>query len=231
MHEYGAGSTAGLFYQLADEYGASMFSVMAEDDGKAAAAVAAASQLTARWSQGGAEARQSIATIRRCWVKDEKAAELADQYGLAWIAMFESKEVQARWHCVHGDLHGENILVSEDARAVLIDFGDVSHSAAAYDPVTLELSAVLQENATRSGAWPTIDHCRAWHDLDRYLDGSPIPGFVRACREWANGSAAGRREIAAAAYCYLLRQLKYPDTDKERIVALMDGARAMMDAT
>lgn len=72
MHEFGAGSIAGLFYQLADEYGASMFSVMADDDGKAAAAVVAASKLTARWSLGSAEARQSIATIRRCWVRDEK---------------------------------------------------------------------------------------------------------------------------------------------------------------
>ena len=231
MHEFGAGSTAGLFYQLAEGYGASMFAVMALNDHQAAAAVAAASQLTARWSQGNAQARQSIATIRRCWVKDGKAAELAEEYGLAWATDFESKEIQTRWHCVHGDLHGENILVADDARAVLIDFGDVAYSAASYDPVTLELSAVLQDNATRSADWPTADQCKAWHDLDRYLEGSPIPAFVRACREWASTSAAGRREVAAAAYCYLLRQLKYPDTDKVRILALMDGARALFAST
>lgn len=231
MHEFGAGSTAGLFYQLAEGYAASMFAVMAADDGKAAAAVSAASQLTARWSQGDAQTRQSIATIRRCWVSDEKAAELSEAYGLKWAAAFEANEIQTRWHCVHGDLHGENILVADDVKAVLIDFGDVSHSVAAYDPVTLELSAVLQDNATRSADWPNLDQCMVWHELDRYLEGSPIPAFIRACREWAGASAAGQREVAAAAYCYLLRQLKYPDTDKPRILALMDGARALFATT
>lgn len=231
MHEFGAGGIAGLFYQLADGYGASMFAVMAVNDQHAAAAVAAASQLTARWSQGNAQARQSIATIRRCWVNDGETAELVERYDLDWAPAFEAREIQTRWHCVHGDLHGENILVADDASAVLIDFGDVSESAASYDPITLELSAVLQENATRSADWPTLDSCRVWHDLDRYLEGSPIPAFVRACRAWATASAAGQREIAAAAYCYLLRQLKYPDTDKARILALMEGARAMFAST
>jgi DNA-binding NarL/FixJ family response regulator len=231
MQEFGARSTAGLFYQLADGYGASMFAVMAENDEQAALAVTAASQLTARWSQGNAQVRQPIATIRRCWVSDAKAAELAELYGLGWLAAFEGTDIQTRWHCVHGDLHGENILVSADASAVLIDFGDVGHSAASYDPVTLELSAVLQNNPTQSADWPTVEQCKVWHDLDRYLEASPIPAFVRACRGWAGTSAAGQREVAAAAYCYLLRQLKYPDTDKPRTLALMEGARALFEAT
>lgn len=231
MHEFGAGATAGLFYQLADGYSASMFAMMAENDGNAAIAVSAASMLTARWSMGDAEVRMSIADIRRCWVKDAKATDLVERYDLGWATAFESKVISTRWRCIHGDLHGENILVSEDGRAVMIDFGDVAHSAAAYDPVTLELSAVLQENAMQSSDWPTIAQCKVWNDIDSYLENSPIPEFIRACRNWASDSAAGPREIAAAAYCYLLRQLKYPDTDKDRIIALMDGARAMFDAT
>jgi CheY-like chemotaxis protein len=231
MLEYGAGSTAGIFYQLAEGYGASLFAMLADNDERAAEAVRAASQATARWSQGTAQERRSIAAIRRCWVNDEKAIELAANYGLGWMPGFEAVEIQTRWCCVHGDLHGENVLVSADAGAVLIDYGDVAFSVVSYDPVTLELSAVLQENPTKSSAWPTLEQCQAWHEPDRYLEGSPIPAFVRACREWATASAAGKREIAAAAYCYLLRQLKYPDTDKERIVALMEGARAMFAST
>ncbi len=231
MHEFGAGSTAGLFYQLADGYSASIFAVMAENDEQAALAVTAASQLMARWSQGTAQVRQPIATIRRCWVSDTKAAELADAYDLGWAAAFESREIQTRWHCIHGDLHGENILVSADASTVLIDFGDVAHSAGSYDPVTLELSAVLQNNPTRSADWPTVEQCKVWHNLDRYVEASPIPAFVRACRGWVASSAAGQREVAAAAYCYLLRQLKYPDTDKPRVLALMEGARALFETT
>ena len=58
-----------------------------------------------------------------------------------------------------------------------------------------------------------------------------MPEFIRTCREWAEEIAAGRREIAACAYTYLLRQLKYDDTNKARILALLEGARAMMAAT
>jgi len=44
---------------------------------------------------------------------------------------------------VHGDLHGGNILISANDGSVLIDYGDVQHSAVSYDPVSLELSVVL----------------------------------------------------------------------------------------
>ena len=54
---------------------------------------------------------------------------------------------------------------------------------------------------------------------------------MRASREWALKVAAGRREVAACAYTYLLRQLKYPDTDKARILALLEGVRAFMQTT
>lgn len=231
MHEFGAGATAGLFYQLADGYDVSMFDLMKKNDTQAAAAVVAASRLTAKWSTGDMEERHPVADIRRCCVKDPQATELVERYDLEWAAAFEEHVVSTRWRCVHGDLHGENILVSGDSRAILIDFGDVGYSAAAYDPVTLELSAVLQKNATYSSDWPTDAQCEVWNNLDLYLENSPVPEFIRACRTWAIKNAAGLREIAAAAYCYLLRQLKYSDTNKVRIIALMNGARAMFKAT
>jgi CheY-like chemotaxis protein len=231
MLEFGAGPTAGLFYQLAQGHDESMFAVMARDDARAARAVVATAEALADWSTGKTETRRTVAEVRSCWVKEEAAKDLHAQHGLDWAAEFEGKLMQTRWCCVHGDLHGENILVSNAVGVMIIDYGDVGFSAASYDPISLELSAVLQQNGTVSSAWPNEATCREWHDLDSYLVDCPIPGFIRACREWSRTVAAGQREIAASAYTYLLRQLKYSDTNKERILALLEAVRACMAAT
>ncbi|MGO6724524.1 phosphotransferase [Rhizobium ruizarguesonis] len=231
MLAFGAGPTAGLFYQLAQGYEESMFAAMAKNDSRAASAVAATALALGDWSTGKTQTRRTVADIRACRVSEETAKELQATYGLDWAAEFEGKALQTRWCCVHGDLHGENILVAEDAKIMIIDYGDIAMSAASYDPVSLELSAVLQQNDTISSAWPNQAACHQWHDLDAYLENCPIPGFIRACREWSTAVAAGRREIAASAYTYLLRQLKYSDTDKERILALLEGVRACMAST
>jgi hypothetical protein len=42
---------------------------------------------------------------------------------------------------------------------------------------------------------------------------------------------AGNREVAASAYAYLLRQLKYADTNKDSVLALLAGVKAYYDAT
>lgn len=231
MLEFGGGPTAGLFYQLADGHNDSMFVTMAKADGKAAECVDATAAALADWCKSKPETPRTVGDVRRTWVSDERAAALQGEYGLDWANDFEKREVQTRWCCVHGDLHGENVLVNDGGQVMVIDYGDVDLSAASYDPVSLELSAVLQKNPTISANWPTDDGCRQWHDLDAYLVGCPRPKFIRACRDWATRVAPGFREIAACAYTYLLRQLKYGDTDKARILALMEGVRAMMAAT
>lgn len=229
--EFGAGATAGIFYHLASGHEASMFATMATQDALAAKAVAATAEALAGWSNGRNEEPQTIGSIRRSWLSDEWAAKLHSDYGLSWAPEFESREIQTRWCCVHGDLHGENILVSPEGEVLVIDYGDVGPGSAAYDPVSLELSAVLQDNQTRGPDWPTADACRQWHDLDAYLVDCPMPEFIRACRTWSDSLVTGRRELAACAYCYLLRQLKYSDTDKDRILALFDGVHACWATT
>lgn len=231
MLEFGGGQIAGLFYQLATGHDDSMFAAIAQNDAWAAQAVASTASALADWSAGKPETRRTAADIRRSWVSDELAGTLQQTFGLDWAAEFEARQLQTRWCCVHGDLHGENILVAAGAQVMIIDYGDVGMCAASYDPVSLELSAVLQQNDTISPAWPDNAACRQWHDLDAYLVNCPIPEFIRSCRTWATKVAGGRREMAACAYTYLLRQLKYHDTDKDRILALLEGVRACMAST
>jgi hypothetical protein len=79
--------------------------------------------------------------------------------------------------------------------------------------------------------WPSIEQAAHWGDLDLYLIGCPIASFIRECREWALRVAAGNREVAASAYAYLLRQLKYDDTNKDLALALLTGVKAYFDGT
>ncbi len=231
MLEFGAWKSAGIFYQLADGFSESIFDLIGKDVVQATTVLESVSRCVEQWTHAAAERSFTVADIRRSWVDDDKAAELQELYELEWARDFEVRQVQVRWCCVHGDLHGANILVSSNGDSILIDYGDVQHSAVSYDPISLELSLVLQDNPSLSKEWPDHTACRNWNDIDSYVTGSPIEPFIRNCRQWAEGAAAGKREVAAAAYTYLLRQLKYDDTDKSRILALMEGVQAYMHAT
>jgi len=84
-------------------------------------------------------------------------------------------------------------------------------------------------SAGAAGKWPTVDQARSWGDLDRYLVDCPFQEFVSECRRWALRVGAGNRDVAASAYSYLVRQLKYDDTNKDLALALLEGARSFYD--
>jgi hypothetical protein len=123
------------------------------------------------------------------------------------------------------------VLVSADNSVVLIDYGDVAEGSASLDPITLELSLIFHPHGVDLGSWPTLEQARQWGELDTYLVGSPATEFVRECRAWAGRVAAGQREIAAAAYSYLIRQVRYGDTNKDLALALLDGVRGFYAKT
>jgi hypothetical protein len=129
----------------------------------------------------------------------------------------------------HGDLHGFNVLVKDGADPTLIDYGEVGDANAALDPVTLELSSLFHPHmASAFGNWPDPAQAADWADLDAYLDGCPVPEFVRACRDWATEASAEVEELLATAYCYAMRQMKYPDTNKELALAIANGAHSRL---
>lgn len=228
--EYGAGPTAGIFYGLAEGFESSAFKAVAEDNAKIF--IGNVASATSRWSEGVPETRRIIREIRSRVLKDDDLDALIGKYSLPWVRAFELKEIQTRWSCCHGDLHGENVLVSLAGDAVIIDYGDVGDGPASLDPTTLELSVLFHpQGPLRDSGWPSKEAANAWGHLDQYLVGCPAPEFIRACREWALTTGAGQREVAACAYAYLVRQLKYDDTDKDLILALLQGVKNYFDAT
>lgn len=231
MLEFGAGALAGIFYGLAAGFDSSAFDIASFTDGRAAAAVQGIARVTARWTDGVPQTRLPIRDVRRRLLSDESLAAVQQAYSLPWIDAFETSEIQTRWACIHGDLHGSNALIASDGSAMLIDYGDVGDGPASLDPVTLELSVIFHPQRLDLQGWPSIDQAKQWGDLDSYVAGCPVEEFVRACRAWAGNVAAGNREIAASAYSYLIRQLKYDDTDKNLALALLEGVKALYDGT
>lgn len=229
--EFGAGALAGIFYGLAEGFEASAFDLALCQNGRAMAAINGVAAATQRWTDGVAQTRRSVRDVRRRVLGDDALVTILAAYAINWAKTFESVEVQTRWACIHGDLHGSNILVAANGAAVLIDYGDVGDGPASLDPITLELSLLFHPHRVNLGVWPSLDQALNWGLLDAYLEGCPAAEFVRGCRQWASRISAGNREMAASAYGYLIRQLKYADTNKELALALLQGVKVFYDST
>ena len=229
--EFGAHKLAGIFFGLADGFRESAFDIAGKATQRSKAVIHSVKTATTQWVEGVPEKRKSIRQLRQRILSDESLDEIRRAFDLNWIENFENREIQTHWGCSHGDLHGSNVLVSHKGVA-LIDYGDVSEGPASLDPVTLELSLLFHpDTPNRTGAWPSSEGAKEWGNLDVYLDDCPFPDFIRECRAWAICVAAGNREVAASAYSYLVRQLKYDDTDKKLALALLDGVRSFYDAS
>lgn len=222
----GAGDAGGLFYSLADDFDRSLFDVLAADPQAGAALVPVVRALERRWLDSAQQRTRKIREVRRSFVSDEELADeraVLDQMG---CIPFEERDVVLNQCPQHRDLHGLNVLVGNDGRPLLIDYGEVDISAASHDPVSMELSVLFHPKGRATvGAWPTPEQARRWAHVEEYVRECPVADFIRACRIWALDVSAGPREVYVQAYSYSLRQLPYPDTPKP--VALAVAAAAM----
>lgn len=226
--EHGAKDHAAVFYSLADGFIYNMFDKVSEGH-EISDLVHRVESLLTSWN-ATSEHRVPISNIRRLLLED-KDLELIIQRP-EWIGEFEKKEIQVKMGCAHCDLHGFNILISESNIPVLIDYGDIAPAPSCLDPITLELCIHYHpESRYLNIGWPTIEQAKRWFDLEYYLANCPCPEYITSCREWAERTVAGKRELAAGFYAYLIRQMKYPNTNKELTLAFMDGAKNLYDET
>jgi CheY-like chemotaxis protein len=146
--EAGAKTAAGVFYSLAAGFDKTAFQAARGAPEYATASVKSVENGTRQWGEGVNQSRRTVQEIRRRLLKDEHLEVMLGQYDLGWVGEFEKAEIQTRWCCTHGDMHGENVLVSANGSAVIIDYGDVGEATASLDPITLELSLLVSARSS-----------------------------------------------------------------------------------
>jgi hypothetical protein len=170
-----------------------------------------------------------VARIRRRFIGDAQLPAIQAHLGGIDINAIEDKNVRAAQCCQHGDLHCANVVLDSTSRVMLIDFGDTGQSFSAVDPITLELSTIFHMQRTKlPGGWPTEATMDHWATIGNYTHGCPFGPFITACRGWAIGEAASPEEVFAVAYGYAMWQLKYDDTDKALVRALIRACIARL---
>lgn len=224
-------SGSAVFFSLAEGYEQSAFDVTERKPQLVSRVVTALARLTAPWHDRVPETRSKLADMRRAFLSDDRTRVLVARHGVAWSDEFEEQEVQIRMCTVHADLHAGNVLVDFSGRATLIDFGSIRQASATIDPVTFELSHWFHpEGRRRRGAREDLERAKRWM-TDEYLEWSALGPVSSETWRWAEAVCAGHREIAAAAYIYLLVQLSYKDTDKELALGFLEGAKRLFEAT
>jgi Phosphotransferase enzyme family len=218
----GAGNRGGLFYAMVGDTVESLFDRIVANDASVPGIPAAIQAIEAPWYQGRATATVPVSRIRRQILADTDLPGIQAELDGIDIQAVEAQAIQAARCCQHGDMHCANVVFDQRGGAMMIDFGDAGQSFASVDPVTLELSTIFHIQSRRLPlGWPTEDRIGQWSDLDTYVAASGFADFVRACRTWAQAVAGSPQEIAAVAYAYALRQLKYGDTQKPLARALI----------
>ena len=223
--EAGIGKREALFYQLADEYTETLFDVLEGNEDEAIAIVEVLRDIFGQWAELSEKKVLRIRDLRVQRIGDSEFEPYRDALGST--EGFEEIEREMMTSCQHGDLHGFNVLCNASGEAVVIDFGNVGPAPTCIDPIILELSILFHRDSPfRSDSWPTNKQAEAWFDLDEYLLGCPVPGFIRKCREWAN-ERGGPTDLPPVVYTEAVRQLKYEDTNRERALGIARAAMQM----
>jgi CheY-like chemotaxis protein len=222
----GSGGIAGLFYTLAEEYPYTLFDILQRSEDDALQVLDRLVELERPWTESATSKRVRVEELRQKLISHARFVSEANVLRKhVPIDQVERCSVTVRQCPRHGDLHGLNVLVTGDGRPVLIDYGDVEIWSSAYDMVVLELSLLFHPAAVRfRGTWPSPEAAKYWSDIERYCVDCPFPRFVRRCRDYAHTVAAAPKEVMANAYAFAMRQLKYPNTDRDLIIGIAQSA-------
>ncbi|RUO71639.1 response regulator [Idiomarina ramblicola] len=222
--DFGAGSTSGVLYGLAEKFNDSFFSIAYKNELNDSIKQSIRNMLR-KWHDNHTQERKEIRQIRQYLLNDETAERLIREFDIKYANEFEKESVHYKESCIHGDFHGENILIdNKNNAATLIDYGDVKVGPMLLDPITLECSFLFHPSSTKTLNWSDVDPENRWTDIESYCAECPVLDSVKFCREWMHQLKIGNREVAACLYSYSLRQLKYPNTNKKIALSLIKAA-------
>lgn len=230
--EFGGKDKAAVAYQLAQGHDYDFFQFIKLNDPQIKIAFSKLKLGLSGWFGAATQGMRSVRDLRCRLLSDDAKNLVLERRSLDWAERFECLEMPVKWGHVHGDLHGGNVLLSAEGDPAIIDYGDVGEGPMSLDAIALEFSLFFHPGGPcKTGEWPTAEQAEHWYDLEQYLVSCPYPEFIRQCRQWSTEMAAGSKERAAVAYAYLLRQLKYQDTDADLALRLLSGAKNLYDST
>jgi CheY-like chemotaxis protein len=218
----GAGDFGGLFYGMVGDAVECLFERLAAGHQSLPNVPSRIRAIEAPWYLAKEVREVTVAQIRRRMIGDVSLHEVAEHLQGIDISGIEARQVLAGHCSQHGDMHCANVVFAGDGDGMIIDFGDSGPSVGTLDPVTLELSTVFHtQHITLPQGWPTQEHMANWISAEDFSKGCAFAPFILGCRAWANDAAASQEEVVAIAYAYAMRQLKYGDTRKPLLRALI----------
>lgn len=220
----GLRSTGAIFYSLADGYDKTFFDVLSHAPNSAEDIVKKVCEALSRWSGSKELRRIKISEMRSHLITDDTLKQISERYELSFLEGIELIEINTYASCIHGDLHGGNILVNNALEPVLIDFGDVGPSYTCLDPITMEMSLLFHPDAISLGLSTDLHKVvEQWPQVEGYAQGSTLKAAITACRNWAYDVGGDDNAVLAAGYCFALRQLKYDSVDSAVTMNLLKG--------
>lgn len=214
-----------LVSTLAGDGYASLFDLIRRSPDESGSVVAQLKEATSPWYAATTIDSMSLVDLRRSRVEDKYLSGIFD---MDMLLADESVELNVAKAISHGDLHGENILVDQSGRPLLIDFGDVSIAPTVMDPVILELSLLFHDKGpARDPEFGRGINWSAWPDLAACYGSNPLASFAGACRAWAL-ELANSGSVMAFGYAQSMRQFKYSDVPHDMAHAIARSCRGAL---
>jgi CheY-like chemotaxis protein len=178
-----------------------LFEIAGADDSAGSEVVERLELALAPWNVSKTVTK-TVGDLRRAHLSD--ADLFAVGASVDEFAEVESLALDITLRVCHGDLHGENVLVVEGGRPVIVDFAYTDFEPASEDPITLEMSLIFHPSSPLAGG-TQFDYER-WADGD-YLPNDELSATRARCREWALREAS-REQFMAVSYAHAIRHLK-----------------------
>ncbi|MDN4514676.1 response regulator [Pseudomonas sp. 2,4-D] len=215
--EYGAKSSAAIYYRLANDHTSNLSELLLSSPELSLTTYQKLKEIFSVWGEGCYRTRKTIGELRSCLVSDSKLARLKNTYELSWLEDIEDLSVSVKWGRTHGDMHGGNVLIANDYAPLIIDFGDLAERATSLDPCSILLSPFFHlDTAERAlESLPKEDLIRSIELLNCGTN-SPLAPFFNQITEWISEECSrSERSIYASILIYVIKQLNYPDTNKD----------------
>jgi CheY-like chemotaxis protein len=158
----------------------------------------------------------TIGDLRRTHLSDAKAIEL--EIDISEFQDLEIIEITHSRNVIHGDLHGENVLVRPDLRPLLIDFAYTEVGPNVADAVALEMSLLFHPGTPMSEDALADVRYMKWAE-GQYLPDLTFQPFVESCRAWALRTT-DELPFLAVSYAHAIRHLKHDNVNRERALSV-----------